>query len=262
MSVINQKTILLLLLGLLLTPSLTWGWGQNGHRIIAQIADNHLNAQAKKEIKKILGTQSMAAVSTWADEIKSDPIWKGVANPWHYVNFSNGDKYIEKKRSKKGDVIFALKRFERVLRNSKTKKSERLEALKFFIHLFADLHQPMHVGFAKDRGGNKIKVKWFKDSATLHSVWDTWMIQYQNLSYSEYVQFLDHYTKSEMKEWQQGDYTLWAQESRKLIRKIYQDKDQVKLGYDYNFKYKPIMELRLRQAGVRMASKLNGIFGN
>ncbi|MBT7768063.1 MAG: S1/P1 nuclease, partial [Bdellovibrionales bacterium] len=189
-----------------------------------------------------------------------DPVWK-LANPWHYVNFSQGDKYNAKKRSKKGDVIWALRRFEGEMQDKKIKMEQRQEALKFFIHMFADLHQPLHVGFAADRGGNKIKVKWFKDSANLHSVWDTWMIQYQNLSYTEYTAFLDHFSNKELKEWQQGDYEDFAYESRKLVRKIYQDKHLDKLGYDYNFKYKAIMEQRMRQAGVRMADRLNLVFG-
>ena len=34
----------------------------------------------------------------------------------------------------------------------------RLEALKFLGHWIGDVHQPMHVSFADDRGGNRIAV--------------------------------------------------------------------------------------------------------
>lgn len=48
-------------------------WGMTGHRVIAEIAENHLSKKARKNIKKIIGNQRLAYWSNWADFIKSDP---------------------------------------------------------------------------------------------------------------------------------------------------------------------------------------------
>ncbi len=56
----------------LLTPTLCLAWGADGHRIVAEIASHHLTPYAEKGIKQLLGDETMAEASTWADEIKSD----------------------------------------------------------------------------------------------------------------------------------------------------------------------------------------------
>ena len=47
-------------------------WGSVGHKTIALIAEHHLTPQAKAGIKALLGDESLADVSNWADEIKKD----------------------------------------------------------------------------------------------------------------------------------------------------------------------------------------------
>ena len=48
----------------------------------------------------------------------------------------------------------------------------------------------MHVGNGKDRGGNDIKLKWFNAPTNLHRIWDSDLINLQELSYSEYSDYL------------------------------------------------------------------------
>ena len=64
-------------------------WGPNGHRIVGEIAENHLTDAARKGIAELVGRASLAQISTWADEIKSDPAWRH-ASPWHYINVPPG----------------------------------------------------------------------------------------------------------------------------------------------------------------------------
>ena len=54
-------------------------------------------------------------------------------------------------------------------------KSKRTDALKFLIHLMGDIHQPLHVGFRYDSGGNAIKLD-FPRNMDLHFIWDTWLV--------------------------------------------------------------------------------------
>ena len=51
----------------------SFGWGQTGHRIIGQIAENHLSKKIRKQITEILDGHSIAMVSNFMDEIKSEP---------------------------------------------------------------------------------------------------------------------------------------------------------------------------------------------
>jgi len=44
--------------------------------------------------------------------------------------------------------------------------------LKYVVHLVADVHQPLHAGFADDRGGNRFQVQSLGRGTNLHAVWD------------------------------------------------------------------------------------------
>ena len=67
---------------------------------------------------------------------------------------------------------------------------KKQNALKFLVHFIGDIHQPLHVGNGKDYGANNVKVKWFNEPTNLHKIWDEKLIDYQNLSYTEYARFL------------------------------------------------------------------------
>ena len=82
-------------------------WGQTGHRVIAQIAQEYLNENTKDSINKILNGKSLVSVSNFADEIKSDRKYDKY-KPWHYVNMNLDDNYGEIVLNKKGDVVQAL----------------------------------------------------------------------------------------------------------------------------------------------------------
>ena len=69
-----------------------FGWGQTGHRIIGQIAQNHLSKKVSKHISEILDGQSIAMVSNFMDEIKSEPKYDSLG-PWHYCTIPDGEKY-------------------------------------------------------------------------------------------------------------------------------------------------------------------------
>ena len=58
------------------------------------------------------------------------------------------------------------------------------------MHIVGDLHQPLHVGNGKDRGGNDVKLDFFWESSNLHRIWDSGIIDQQKLSYTEYSDLL------------------------------------------------------------------------
>ena len=249
------------ILAVFLLPVLAFSWGKTGHRVVGQIAENHLSPKAAAAVRDLLGPDSLAEIANWADEIRSDPSWKR-ADPWHYVNIPDGETYEAMSKNPAGDIIVAMKRFEATLRNPAAPKEERIQALKFLVHMIGDIHQPLHAGKRDDLGGNRVSVHWFRsvEATNLHTVWDDLIIEQEKLSFTEWTRFLDHPTAAELKEWQAAGATVWMEESYKLRDRCYDFKPELPLSYDYVYKSLPIVKQRLLQAGVRLAGTLNGIF--
>jgi hypothetical protein len=252
----RAQTILSLLLLTLASPALAWG--PNGHRIVGRIAANHLTDEAARAVESLIGPEGLEQAATWADEIRSDPAWKK-ADPWHYINIDDGETLETTAREPAGDVLEAMQRFEAVLRDPQASRQEKQEALKFLVHFVGDVHQPLHVGRRADRGGNSIEVTWFGEETNLHAVWDTQLVENEQLSFSELAAFIDHPTLAEIQTWQGSAFADWVKESQAERERVYGIGDG-KLGFAYAFENMPLVKRRLLQAGVRLAGRLNSIF--
>ena len=123
-----------------------------------------------------------------------------------------------------------------------------------------DIHQPLHVGNGDDRGGNDIKVTYFWKSSNLHTVWDSGIIDGQNLSFTEYVNWIDDAPKAQIDQWKNDGIMVWASESMSYRPQIYDLPDDLKINYRYNYDNISIVNLRLEQAGIRLASILEEIY--
>tara|TARA_B100000029_G_scaffold95753_1_gene85809 strand:+ start:2292 stop:3050 length:759 start_codon:yes stop_codon:yes gene_type:complete len=241
----------------LLMTQFLFGWGKTGHRIVGKVANTYLTKNAKMQVKRILGHEDLSRVSTWADEIKSDPNWDH-AWDWHFCTIPDGEEYIPGKHS--GKAVEKMNDFIATLKNRKSSQEDKQFALKFMVHLIGDLHQPLHVGNGKDRGGNDIKVSWFGEETNLHSIWDTKLIQHQNLSYTEYADYLllgiDY---GDVRDWQGDSLMVYVNESKNLRSQCY-DFSRDNLKWEYFYKNKALLEKRLLQGGVRLSGELNRIF--
>ena len=240
-----------------------FSWGLTGHRIIGEIAQNHLSKNAQKELKKIIGKETLAWWSNWPDFIKSDTSWKH-AEAWHYVNVTPGmtkDSFVAALKALPGKSLYSqLYETMAQLKDRNLSREQRQIALRFLVHLVGDLHQPLHVGHAADLGGNRIVVYWFDRKVNLHSLWDTWLVDNQQYSYSEYARLLDIASDEQLKAWRAGSIEDWLYESHLLAEKIYASaKMEEKLGYRYNFQYVKMMEEQLLKGGVRLAALLNQV---
>lgn len=247
------------LAGLLGLPRGAAAWGANGHRVIARIAEHHVAPETARAIDELIGPDSLVRVSTWADEIKSDPSWNR-ASPWHYINVPPGEPFDTAERSDRGDLLEAMERFSAVLRDRQASKEDRATALRFLVHLVGDAHQPLHSGYAEDRGGNDVLVTWFGDPTNLHSVWDSKLIDHEQLSFSELAEMIDHPTPDQVATWQASGFVDWLNESRGLLDKVYDLGDR-RLSWGYAYHNTPIVERRLVQGGIRLAGLLDRLLG-
>lgn len=69
-------------------------------------------------------------------------------------------------------------------------------AITFLVHFIGDVHQPLHVGWKDDLGGNKVKCTFFGKDTNLHSVWDSGMIYHSGYNTDELSQKLIQYIQA------------------------------------------------------------------
>lgn len=236
-------------------------WGRTGHRATGEVAEQHLTKKAKRMVREILEGQNLAFVSTYSDDIKSDPAYRKY-NPWHYVNLEPGEtKYTKEKANPDGDLLYAINTSIDVLKDKNASKEDKAFFLKMLVHFVGDLHQPLHAGRGEDRGGNDIQVRWFGDGSNLHRVWDSEMINDFQMSYTELAHNSDELSREEIRRIQQGSALDWMYESKELANQIY-DSAEVgeKLGYEYMYKWFPVVHDQIQKGGLRLAKILNEVF--
>jgi hypothetical protein len=263
---LNLIKKLVLGIAIIYAPLQSMAWGTEGHRVAGQIADSYLTPKARAAIKAILGNETIAITSNWADFIKSDPSYSYLSS-WHYIDLDKSYTYPELKeyldQDTKVDAYTKLNFLIGELKNKNLGKENKLLYLRMLIHIVEDVHQPLHVGHTDDKGGNDIKVTWFNNPTNLHSVWDSQIIEFQQLSYTEYTASINHTTIAERAKWQKAPISEWIFESSQIAGKIYDEAkngDSIS-GYKYNFNHIDTVNQQLLKAGVRLAGVLNQIFG-
>jgi len=245
---------------LLLINSHAPGWGLTGHRVIGSITEDYLSKKAAKKIERILKEESIAMAGNYMDEIRSEPKYKFL-DPWHYCTIPDGMTYEEAGTPEEGDVIMAIRKLTEELKTKNFTLGDESFTLKLLIHLIGDIHQPLHVGNGEDRGGNDVRVEYFWNNSNLHRVWDSGIIDRQQLSYTEYTQWINHASAEEITQWQNSGVMDWAMESVSLRTVLYQLPESKKINYRYNYENIDLVNLRLLQAGIRLAGILNEIYG-
>jgi hypothetical protein len=250
---------LVLLLAISCISLSAFSWSETGHRVTGYIANQHLSKKARLAMQRILGQQSMAMAAYWMDEVRSDSLYN-YTSTWHWVTIQNGETYDQSVKNPKGDLLQTIERLIAELKSKKFSGKEEAERVKMLIHLIGDIHQPLHVGFGDDQGGNRVKVSWFDDETNLHTVWDRHLIDFTRLSYTELAESLPKPDAVQVKTLQKSTVRDWANESMGYRKQVY-DIGTGKLGYKYHYKYFNIVQDRLTQAGVRIAGVLNEIYG-
>ena len=246
-----------------LLPKEALAWGQKGHRIVAQVAYNHLSPVAKCRINKVLGIREGAIYfANWADEIKSDTIYPH-SGDWHYQDLNPGMTEAELVATltdypKEGGNMFRATDSIVALLES----NRKMEAnLRFLIHFMGDRFCPMHTAHLDDLGGNKVKLKWFGQNTNLHSVWDAKIIDSQGYSYTEYAAYLENKYRSERKAIMRMSEADLLIQNYALCNQIYAYQESWSgNAYHYIYHWKDAMERQLYIAGIRLAMVLNRLY--
>lgn len=262
----KKLLIIATLFALAACTSKVLAWGTTGHRVIAEIAERNLNKKAQKNVKDLLDNQHMAFWANWPDFIKSDTTkrWDHT-HIWHFVNAPAGmskEEFVEFINNMTQDNVYsAIKSLKTTLADKTKSKEERKEALVFLIHLVGDMHQPMHTGREEDRGGNRIKVSWFRQETNLHSLWDSKLVDFEKYSYTEYATVLNVATKKEKKAMQAGALEDWLYDSHLIANEVYSSvKPNEEISFQYMYQMSSTVNGQLQKAGLRLAQLLNDIF--
>lgn len=235
-------------------------WGATGHRTIGKIADNYLKGKTKRKIAELLNGESLALVSTFGDDIKSDRRYNDFYT-WHYVNMPFGVKYEDSEKNTKGDLVTGIEKCKSVILDESTSKQDKVFYLKLLVHFMGDLHQPMHVGRKEDKGGNTVQVKWFGSGTNLHSVWDSKMIEHYNMTYTELAENANKISKEQVAFLQQGTVVDWVNDTQTYAIKVYASAEVgEKLGYNYMYTNFEMARSQLQKGGIRLAKVLNDLF--
>lgn len=270
----------LFILVMLFTSGNTFAWGPTGHRVVGEIAEKYLDAAVSAKVNKILNNQSLSRVSNWSDEIKSEPNTYSHTFNWHYTDWKDEDHSHDETNSS-GRLLTVIQEQLAVLKDLNSPDDKKTFALKFIVHLIGDLHQPLHVGNGLDQGGNKCRVLFHRKETNLHALWDEGMIEFTKLSFTEMANYVSQgRTQAEIHAWKNGDVLAWALESKLMRASLYPENVNIseaplslkqycrsdivvtssempKLAYEYSYKFIPLVEKRLFQAGLRLAMVLN-----
>ncbi|MDO9260609.1 MAG: S1/P1 nuclease, partial [Flavobacteriaceae bacterium] len=99
-------------------------WGATGHRAVGAIAQEYLTKTAEKKINKLLKGESLALVSTFGDDIKSDKRFKHL-DPWHYINMPFDVKYEQSEKNPEGDIYKAIITCIDILKNKNSSEDDQ-----------------------------------------------------------------------------------------------------------------------------------------
>lgn len=258
----------LLVLAIPALASTAQAWGDIGHRIVAELAWRQLDPSAKAEVDRLLkadGDDSLPDVASWPDHLRDNPDTKDLGKatgPLHYMDFLSGKcVYVPPRDCADGKcVVGGLQKYVAILGDRHKSNADRAEALKFVVHFVGDVHQPLHAGNRDDKGGNEFQVQFDGKGTNLHSVWDSKMLYTRDLKWSAYADHLAAQGPVALPKPiapLDNPYAQWAEESCAIVAQdgFYPNVHQIDDAYVAH--YLPVAELRLREAGKRLADLLN-----
>lgn len=260
----------LLALALSGIPSLALAWGRTGHALVAELAEPDLTGPARRQIDALLATEpgaTLPGIASWADELRKNDADLGKRTArWHYVNLGESDCHYEPPRDcRNGDCeVEALNAQTAILADRTLPAAQRLQALKFVVHLVGDMHQPLHSGYARDKGGNDVQVNVDGDGSNLHALWDSGLLRHTGLDQDALlarIRALPVPAGARARLSLPPPSAQWAEASCRIAVSPGLYPAGAKIDQAYFDTWTPVAEQQLRLAGVRLAAVLNAALG-
>lgn len=246
---------IIVFIGLIIKSTLCFSWGAKGHKIVAEIAKSYLDKGIQDSVQKYLGDMSFEDAAVWMDIIKSDKTYDYL-KPLHYINIEKDKTYVKYDNNIVSELELVMAQLKN--KNKRTKEEINLD-IKVLFHLVGDLHQPLHVGYREDKGGNTVQVQFNGKGTNIHHVWDSDIIENKNITSADCVKIIKTYSGKEIREIQNIDIVAWMNNSRVLLADVYSFKSNI-ISQEYINRSALIIEKQLADAGLRLASVLNMTF--
>jgi hypothetical protein len=271
----------------LAAPGQALAWGNEGHEVIAAIAQSYLTPVARRKIDALLAADSdtltatdLLSRSTWADA------WRAAGHretaKWHYVDIEvdrpdqkaacfgyPATNHPASAGPAQDCVIDRVDAFAAELADPTTPEAERILALKYVLHFVGDLHQPLHAADNHDRGGNCLRLALGGSRTTnLHSYWDKAVVEALGSDPRDVAAKLRaEITPAQASAWRRGTFATWAMETHAVATATAywpgapagcdRDAAPVSLPAGYDARAREAASLQLRRAGIRLAVVLN-----
>jgi hypothetical protein len=237
-------------------PHNGWAWGKKGHNIVAEVAYSRLDKDTRDRVMQYLGITTFEDASTWMDEVRSDHAYDYM-KPWHYVNIPQGESYVANADE---NVVNEIDKVVAELQHKeKLSKEDIKKDIMILFHLVGDLHQPLHVGYKSDKGGNDIKVTYNSKPANLHWVWDSEIIESQNITVDDCLKYGKKLPKATVANYEKVNVASWVASIRPLLANVY-GYEGATLSEAYAQQNVPLIEQQLFIGGVRLAAVLEQCF--
>jgi len=239
-----------------LYPSQGKAWGWKGHELVAEIAKSCLEKQVVDSVQYFLGKTSFGEAATWMDEIKGDHAFDSL-KPMHYINVERDKTYV---KTEGANIVNELELvIAQLLKKEPRDKKDTELYLKILFHLVGDIHQPLHVGYGADKGGNTIDVDFLGKDTNLHHVWDSDIIELTHISLNGCLKLANTLSKQEVQNLQKIDVQAWMDDSRALLPEVYNFQDHL-ITQPYIDTNKEVIKKQLLKGGIRLAAVLHRAF--
>jgi S1/P1 Nuclease len=250
----------------MLLPASCLAWGPIGHRIVGQLAEQQLTAKARAEVSRLLDGEAeptLPGISNWADELRDNPDGKALfeaTRKLHFINFPHDTcRYDAPRDCPDGQcIVAAIARYQAILADTKQPLTARREALKFVVHFVGDVHQPLHAGYADDRGGNQFQINLGDVGTNLHSIWDSRLLETHSTDWKAYAEQISKLPFNEPSPTVRvkDPERMWAEQSCDIVHKPDFYPQSHKMDDAYMDRMRPVAEAQLRAAGVHLAQLL------
>lgn len=253
----KMRLFLSLLVIPLVLPGAIYSWGEDGHKILAEIAKRHLDKDTLAKVTEALDGATFDEASIWMDEVRKDSPYYHMVT-WHYINLEKGE--IFRNDTKEENVVNELRRVVKKLNNRhKYKKKDIARHLKILFHLLGDLHQPLHTGYGSDRGGNNVPVEINGNATNLHGTWDYEIIAMKKITADDCMRLENQMTPEEVDAVKRLNVVDWFKESRSHVSPAYEIGDG-KLTDAYIEVSANVIRKQLYKGGIRLAAVLTRLF--
>ena len=239
-------------------PQHGFSWGKKGHEMVADVAKHFLDNNTYQIVKRYLGGYNFEEAGTWMDDNRSNNYYD-FQKPWHYCDVDKGFDY---KPTTEKNMLTVLNTAIAELKNhDKMKAKDIKNDILYIFHLMGDLHQPLHCGYTADKGGNMIDISSDWVSGNLHSVWDTQIIDADNIQLNDCISLYDSLSTSEIAQIKQFSLLSWYKQSRSYLDFVY-DFQNGFLDKNYIDKSAVIIKKQILRGGLRLATILTDLFKN